>query len=164
MKLKSAIIGLVAGMLIGSAGMAAAATSQTVQATLAKFTFSINGEKQALKSNPLIYKGTTYLPVREVAGLTGYELEYDAKAKSIDLTKGGTAMEVTSTSMTGRGLVELLAKKYPEVIKDDLTAISLNREGTLTFGDKKFTLTVSGNYVDVTPLIEAGIITEADIQ
>lgn len=105
--LKKAIIRLVAGMLIGSAEMAAAVTTQTVQAALAKFTFSVDGQKQTLKNDPLVYKGTPYLPVREVVEMTGYGLEYDNTKKSIALkSKGGTIVEndqLTSTTYTIKG-------------------------------------------------------------
>lgn len=96
--MKKLIVGLVAGMLIGTAGMAAAATTQTVQAVFAKFTISIDGQKHNLKSDPLVYKGTTYLPVREVSELLGYELAYDNTTKSIDLLKGETKMTEANES------------------------------------------------------------------
>ncbi|WP_234530039.1 stalk domain-containing protein [Paenibacillus pseudetheri] len=169
--LKKAIIGLVAGMLIGSAGMAAAATTQTVQAALAKFTFSVDGQKQTLKNDPLVYKGTTYLPVREVAEMTGYGLEYDNTKKSIDLkSKGGTVVkndQLTSTAYTikGRQLVELLAKKYPDIAKQSSMAIALTQDGELRFGDQSFKLSSDANSnIDITPLIDAGIISQDDVQ
>lgn len=83
--MKKIIVGLVAGLFIGTAGMAAAAAAQTVQAALAKFSFSVNGQKQMLKNDPLVYKGNTYLPVRELSDLLGYELKFDPEEKSIDL-------------------------------------------------------------------------------
>ncbi|WP_179086922.1 stalk domain-containing protein [Paenibacillus sp. FSL E2-0274] len=169
--MKKAIIGLVAGMLIGSAGMAAAATTQTVQAALAKFTFSVDGQKQTLKNDPLVYKGTTYLPVREVAEMTGYGLEYDNTKKSIDLkSKGGTVVkndQLTSTAYTikGRQLVELLAKKYPDIAKQSSMAIALTQDGELHFGDQSFKLSSDANSnIDITPLIDAGIISLEDVQ
>lgn len=167
--MKKAIIGLVAGMLIGSAGMAAAATTQTVQATLAKFSFSINGEKQSLSNDPLVYKGSTYLPVREVAGLTGYEIEYDNATKSINLKSEVSSVAIETTQTNGylikaRDLVELLASKYPEVISENHTAISLAQDGTLNLGDQTFKLITSGIYVDATPLVEANIIAAEELQ
>ncbi|AIQ26969.1 hypothetical protein P40081_01150 [Paenibacillus sp. FSL P4-0081] len=96
--MKKLIVGLVAGMLIGTAGMAAAATTQTVQATLAKFTISIDGQKQKLKSDPLVYKGTTYLPVREISEILGYDLAYDNTKKTIDLSKGENKVTETNDS------------------------------------------------------------------
>ncbi|MBY3623749.1 hypothetical protein HGO21_29995 [Acinetobacter sp. CUI P1] len=162
--MKKAIIGLVAGMLIGSAGMAAAATTQTVQAALAKFTFSVDGQKQTLKNDPLVYKGTTYLPVREVAEMTGYGLEYDNTKKSIDLkSKGGNIVSTQawtpardisqeygvsivineSTVVTYRDLtVEFPLSMYDKSTNDERvitnkekTASLMIRNSSLYFGD-----------------------------
>ncbi|UPK45779.1 stalk domain-containing protein [Paenibacillus pabuli] len=77
------VVTLSIGMMIGSATLAAAAPS-TVKAVLTKFSFSIDGQEQNLKSEPLVYNGKTYLPVREVAEMTGYKLNYDNKAKKIE--------------------------------------------------------------------------------
>ncbi|WP_379135955.1 stalk domain-containing protein [Paenibacillus sp. sgz500958] len=130
--MKKYIIGLLAGILIGSAGMTAAATNSTVQATIAKFTFSINGEKQILKGDPLVYKGTTYLPVREVALMTGYDLEFDSKAKSINLKEGGGLVTTKESNewISARDVV----KAFPVSIKlnSQDTTISYN-ETTLVF-------------------------------
>ncbi|MEK3658187.1 stalk domain-containing protein [Paenibacillus sp. FSL F4-0236] len=122
--MKKAIIGLVAGMLIGSAGMAAAATTQTVQAALAKFTFSVDGQKQTIKNDPLVYKGTTYLPVREVAEMTGYGLEYDNTKKSIDLKSKGGNIVSTQTWTPARDINQ----EYGVSVTIDKTTI-------VTYGD-----------------------------
>ncbi|GGF72042.1 hypothetical protein GCM10010912_16470 [Paenibacillus albidus] len=122
--MKKAIIGLVAGLLIGSAGMAAAATTPTVQAVFAKFTFTVDGQKQTLKNDPLLYKGTTYLPVREVAQMTGYALEYDNTQKSIALKSKKSDVAV----LTAENWIPL----------DEL---------------KNFNITVTGNLTDTITLI-----------
>lgn len=123
--MKKAIIGLVAGMLIGSAGMAAAATTQTVQAALAKFTFSVDGQKQTLKNDPLVYKGTTYLPVREVAEMTGYGLEYNNTKKSIDLKKKGG---MTVTTQTDVNLDDWIPSK--QAVQDYGVSMTIGKERT----------------------------------
>ncbi|MEK5417324.1 hypothetical protein BSK49_19125 [Paenibacillus odorifer] len=166
--MKKAIIGLVAGMLIGSAGMAAAATTQTVQAALAKFTFSVDGQKQTLKNDPLVYKGTTYLPVREVAEMTGYGLEYDNTKKSIDLkSKGGTDVSTelkAKTLLKGRTLIELLAKKYPDYATPTDNKLSLSLDGNLIIGDQKYALPYDSQYnYDVSPLIDARVLSVEDL-
>ncbi|WP_098748748.1 stalk domain-containing protein [Paenibacillus sp. EZ-K15] len=79
---------LALGMMIGSATIAAAAPG-TIQAVLSKFTIIVDGQKQNLKSDPIVYKGTTYLPVREVAEMLNAELSsFDNKAKRIELKTG----------------------------------------------------------------------------
>ncbi|MEI7027163.1 stalk domain-containing protein [Paenibacillus sp. y28] len=84
--MKKVIAALALGMLIGSAGSVIAANSETVQATFAQFVIKVNGAEQTLKTDPLVVDGTSYLPVREVAGLLGFELDYDADTRTIDLT------------------------------------------------------------------------------
>ncbi|MCR8635738.1 copper amine oxidase N-terminal domain-containing protein [Paenibacillus radicis (ex Xue et al. 2023)] len=83
--MKKLIIGLSIGMMLGSTATAIAATSETVQATFAKFAFKVNGQEKELKTAPLVVDGTSYLPVREVAGLLGYDLKYDDTTRTIDL-------------------------------------------------------------------------------
>lgn len=36
-----------------------------------------------LKNNPLVVDGTSYLPLREIAGQLGYELSYDDTTRTI---------------------------------------------------------------------------------
>ena len=126
---------LALGMMIGSATIAAAAPS-TVQAVLAKFTLSVNGQHQALKNEPLVYNGTTYLPVREVAGLLDADASFDNKTKNIELqTKGVDTVDTTvPVSQEWISLADL-AKQV-----DELTAgpLSDNQTGlTIVKGDVK---------------------------
>lgn len=98
--MKKMIAGLVAGLFIGSAGMAAAATIPTVKAQLVKFAIWVDGEKQVLKNQPLLYNGTTYLPVRDISEMLGLGLTFNNQVKSISLkTPGGTASQ-PSTPVT----------------------------------------------------------------
>lgn len=96
--MKKMIIGLTLGMLIGSTSVALAAPS-TVQAIVAKFTITVDGQKQTLKTNPLIYNGTTYLPVREVAGMLNADVtSFDNKTKKIELkTKRDNGTMIVAT-------------------------------------------------------------------
>lgn len=80
--MKRVIASLAIGMLIGSATVAAAAPN-TVQATIAKFKILVDGETKTGTTNQLVYNGTTYVPIREVGGLLGYETKYDGKLKQI---------------------------------------------------------------------------------
>jgi len=85
--MKKLIVGLTAGMLIGSAATAFAAedVAKEVKALLGSFSFKVNGVEKKLETTPLVYEGTAYLPVREVAKLTGYELEYKEETRTIEL-------------------------------------------------------------------------------
>jgi hypothetical protein len=70
-------------MLIGSAATAFAA-SDTVTATIAKLRFVVNGEERDVRTEQLVVMGTTYLPVREVANMLGYDVTYRADSKTVE--------------------------------------------------------------------------------
>jgi hypothetical protein len=88
------IVGLVSGVMLATAASAFAA-SETVQATFERFVLVVNGgEPQEIE--PLTYKGTTYLPVRETANRLGYDVTYKADGKTIILNQ--TKKDVGSVS------------------------------------------------------------------
>lgn len=82
--MKKFIAGLVIGLLIATAGVGFAA-GEIIQATFAKFNFVVNGEAKTLETDPLVYQGTTYLPVRVVSNLLGYDVTYKADSRTIEL-------------------------------------------------------------------------------
>lgn len=90
--MKKMIIGLTIGMLIGSSTVALAAPN-TVQATLKKIRIVINGETQVSTSNQLVYKGTTYVPIRETANMFHYTTNYNAKANTIEFKSNPLSTE-----------------------------------------------------------------------
>lgn len=170
--MKKFVAGLVIGLLIATAGVGFAA-GETVQATFAKFNFIVNGEAKTLEADPLVYQGTTYLPVRVVSNLLGYDVTFKADSRTIELVKvknagenqnnekGDESMEtIIGYKMNGRILVELLAQKYPHMSK----SISLNMDGVLKFGNQIFNLTVTDGKMDAQPLLNAGILSESDFQ
>ncbi|WP_162515395.1 stalk domain-containing protein [Paenibacillus pinistramenti] len=81
--MKKLIAGLTIGMLIGSSTMAAAATSSTVQAALAHFKIIVSGQTKTVSSSQLVYKGNTYIQLREAGNLFGYDVSYDSASKTI---------------------------------------------------------------------------------
>ncbi|MGG3282730.1 stalk domain-containing protein [Paenibacillus solani] len=127
---------LAIGMMIGSATMAVASPT-TVQAVLSKFNITVDGKEQKLKSDPLVYNGTTYLPVREVAGMLNAEVtSFDNKAKIIEL-KTNEAQQQSTTQF------EPIKPAQPETLN-----LKLNE--TATKGD--MTLKVSSvSYADFIP-------------
>ncbi|SPY16901.1 Uncharacterised protein [Paenibacillus polymyxa] len=141
--MKKMIIGLVAGMLIGSATAAVAATSPTVQAVVSKYAITVDGQQQTLKSDPLVYKGTTYLPVREVAGLTGYDLQFDAKSKKIDLqskSEGGPSVSQTTEQPTEKKISWITAREANE--KYGIKYV-VDKESTFSYGENSVVFPVS---------------------
>ncbi|NQX69773.1 copper amine oxidase N-terminal domain-containing protein [Paenibacillus alba] len=83
--MKKVIFAFSLGLLIGSATTALAATNETVQATVTKFVIKVNGTEKALQTSPIVVDGRSYLPVREVAGLLGAEVNYDDATRTISL-------------------------------------------------------------------------------
>lgn len=88
--MKKLVIGLIIGLIIGMSGTALA-SSETVQATFQKFKFIVNGVEKQLDADPLVYQGTTYLPVRVVSSLLGYDVTYKADSRTIELTQPTTS-------------------------------------------------------------------------
>ena len=71
---------------------ASAATARYVQALLSPdITFTFRGEVQTLRDingnivHPLVYNGTTYLPVRAIAELVGEPVDWDAATRTVHL-------------------------------------------------------------------------------
>jgi hypothetical protein len=82
-KMRKIFLAISICVLIGLTATAVAASNDSVQATIAKFVFKVNGEEKELKNNPLVVDGTSYLPLREVAALLGFELGYDDTTRTI---------------------------------------------------------------------------------
>lgn len=172
--MKKAITALSIGLLIGSASTALAANTEAVQAVFAQFNLKINGEDKQFETPPLVYDGTSYLPVREIATLVGYDVTYDEESRTIVLnqtepsTQGAESMKtnVVSTEINGRELVELLGEKYPDLTKDPMRKqISLSPDGTLKIDETTYKLNIDDNgNVDAKPLIDEDVLTIGDLQ
>lgn len=93
--MKKLLAGLIVGFMIGATGTALAA-NDVVQAKFSKYFLKIN-DRESVEIEPLVYKGTTYLPVREAAELLGYDVDYEDAARTIILknatTEGDTKNE-----------------------------------------------------------------------
>jgi hypothetical protein len=113
-KLSYISIGLIVGLLIG---LTSTAYAQDVTAAFSKFIFKVNGQEKPLDADPLVYQGTTYLPVRTVANLLGYDVTYKADSKTIELiqpsptvqpinnaTGGATVNDPTTTGISIEGI------------------------------------------------------------
>lgn len=95
------VIGICASMAVGAVmGALGVTRSQTVQALLdPDIQVVYNGETQTLTNAngavvvPLMFQGSTYLPVRAVAGIFGEAVDWDAATKSVIL---GTPVAVAS--------------------------------------------------------------------
>ncbi|WP_152393748.1 stalk domain-containing protein [Paenibacillus guangzhouensis] len=144
------------GMMLGTVTIAAAAP-EVFQASIAKLKIVVNGKEQKLKNSPLLVNGTTYLPVRDVAGLLGANVDFNKGTITIAQKKVQPTVN-TIESINGRDLVEILGKKYPDF------KISLSNEGLLKLGDNIIHLTVNDDStLNVTPLKDSGFISKSDL-
>ncbi|MFK7692850.1 stalk domain-containing protein [Paenibacillus sp. HJGM_3] len=167
--MKKMIVGLVAGLLIGTTGTAIAAQTETVQAVFAKFNVKIDS-KQPTEVEALVYDGTSYYPIRVIADILGHDVGYDDSSRTINLSAEKKTNVQETNSVTGiRELLETLGRKYPELTPDKNGGKSkisfVPYENTLYFQDKKYVLNPIGEgRFDAKPLIDAGILTAEDIQ
>ncbi|OAS21127.1 stalk domain-containing protein [Paenibacillus oryzisoli] len=76
---KMLFVGLITGAILATAGTSFAESAITeVKAFLRPdFTVQVDGNKAELENTPLIYEGSSYLPVRELAGLLGKEVDFN---------------------------------------------------------------------------------------
>lgn len=87
-KLIYTVFTLCVGVVIGMTSTAIAApVKEYVQASFEKITFIVNGEEKALDADPLVYQGSTYLPVRTVLNALGYDVGYKADTKTVTADK-----------------------------------------------------------------------------
>jgi hypothetical protein len=98
---------LIVGIVIGAGLMfstgAFAATVEQVKAIFFDYNIYVNGEKAELQARPLVYNGTTYLPVREVANLVGYDVTYESESATISLD---TVVEEQTSSKSTTAVVK----------------------------------------------------------
>jgi hypothetical protein len=156
-------------------GASASGALQEIKAYLdPSITIKLEGEAQTFldaKGNrvyPITYEGSTYLPVRAVAGLAGYEVNWDQATRTVDLgeTKGVDLIETYEHyySTNRAGQVRTADKKtenisgiscshwlYMNAWNANEMQVSFNLLGkheTLTFSyycDKDITLKVLGD-------------------
>jgi hypothetical protein len=94
--MKKLILALTIGMMIGSVTTAVAATQGEVTAVFANFILKINGEEKQMGDTPLVYNGTSYLPVRVMASLVGYDVTYTTESRTINLNSHPAPPTVTT--------------------------------------------------------------------
>lgn len=97
--MKKFVAGLIVGMLI----MGTVFASGEITAMFTSFNFLVDGETKTLESQPLVYNGTSYLPVREVATLLGYDVEYQADSRTIILNLAKTSDILNENSISKDG-------------------------------------------------------------
>lgn len=83
--MKKYLIGFIVGAMCMLSTNAFAAVGDKIEAVFSQFTFVVNGETLELEADPINYQGTTYLPVRVVANMLGYDVTYKHDSRTIEL-------------------------------------------------------------------------------
>lgn len=168
-KMKKVIIALSIGMLIGSSSMAVAATSKKVQATLANFKVMVNGQSKSVTSDQLLYKGNTYLQLREAAKILGYEVKYASATRSIEFSAKSqsqaewiTLIDLSASNGYQVSLKGDSADVY-NISKKSKTILSVNANG-LKENEEKLVTDPSGKTVRVKKLQGSLVLNRADLK
>jgi Flp pilus assembly pilin Flp len=90
-KYRSHIVTFIAGVLIATASTSYAAVGDKVEAIFADFNLIVNGQPQVLQETPLVVNGTSYLPLRSLSNLLGYDVTYKSDSRTIELNSGVTS-------------------------------------------------------------------------
>lgn len=116
MKKKLLCITLAAALFISGATLATAAgVVRTITAQLRPdITITMDGAKQTLSADPVVYNGTTYLPLRAVSGLLGLKVDWNGATKTVALGGGNAPAKQTVTLGSGSYTVgsDIAAGKY----------------------------------------------------
>ncbi|MFS0873265.1 stalk domain-containing protein [Paenibacillus xylanilyticus] len=167
--MKKVIIALSIGMLVGSSSMAVAATSKKVQATLANFKVIVNGQSKSVTSDQLLYKGNTYLQLREAAKILGYEVNYTSSTRSIEFSAKSQAQAdwITLIDFSASYAYEVnLQRDSAEVYnisKDTKTILSVNTTG-LKENEEKVVADPSGKTIRYTKLQGSLVLNRGDLK
>ena len=135
--MRKTVFALALGLLLGSAGTAVAANTDAVQAVYAKFNIVINGKAKQLSTDPLVVNGTSYLPVRAMADLFGFELDYDDATRTISMqtpVPGDKIKEKGTGDTVSMGNEEWisvrdLAKNYGVEVSANSLSLTLSKDG-----------------------------------
>lgn len=123
-ELKGLAVGLIAGVCLTSAVTAFADNAQVISAVFDKVNLKVNGA--TLNAKTLLYDGTTYVPIRNVAEALGAEVKYDAQTATADIV-----------SSEKKNTDKIAVENDDEVVKSiyaSVTAIPT----TMEYSDKKF--------------------------
>jgi hypothetical protein len=103
----------VAGLIVGMLLMTGIATASQIIGQHMDYKIVINGQQRQLDKLPVVIDGSTYLPVRALAQLLGYTVDFDANSGNINLTNQVISQPVpVKSSIINRIFVKLNGKTY----------------------------------------------------
>lgn len=112
-------LGIVIGLLGSTTAGALAAIGDKVEATITHFVFIVNGEEKQLDVDPLVINGTSYLPVRALSNMLGYDVTY--KAPSIEGEIANILLDKTPMSLAAETTYLLEQEVEPMPTQSDAT-------------------------------------------
>lgn len=83
--MKKFISGILCGALL-TIGLPVLANSDEIIAKFTSFNFVVNGQQKSISANPVTINGSSYLPVRDVANMLGYDVTFKADTKTIEFS------------------------------------------------------------------------------
>ena len=133
--MKKFVFGLIIGLGLSLASVSFAANKEVV-AHLTPFKIMINGKITELKNSIVVIDGTSYLPVREISNLLGYEVEWEEETGTIGLSndgkkylnknkKGGNNSSVSQEQTQSAHFVKDLKNKYSKDGKLNIDLIKI---------------------------------------
>ncbi len=152
MKKKTMAVGAACGLCALSAVIGACAATAVTQITAElrpDFTIVVDGQERVFKNvngdvvDPVLYEGTTYLPVRAIGELMGKKVYWYEDQKKIELKDEGTTVTDADVIVPGNsgsagntgGAFSLSDAKLTE---EQARAIALEKAGLADAGELKF--------------------------
>ena len=132
----------------GAAVATAAGVYKNITAQLrSDITITVDGAKQSLSSYPIVYNGTTYLPLRSVGNILGLSVNWNGATKTVAIGDSGSNMTATEVTLSaGRYVVgtDIAPGKY------NVTAVSgsgnfIGQVSSLGFMGLNEIMTANGN-------------------
>lgn len=101
--MKKFVMGLIVGVGIATCGAVFADEGlQKVEAYLRPtLPITLNGQAVTLESSPVVYDGSTYLKLRDIAKLTGLQVNWNDATQTVELSNGSAPVANTVTPQGG---------------------------------------------------------------
>ena len=90
--LKGFIVGVLVTVVLMSTVAFAAGTKQNIEVVFNSVNLAVNGRKVA--ADNILYKGTTYVPLRSVAEMLGKKVAWDQKTNTASINDKGGVIDV----------------------------------------------------------------------
>ena len=140
---------LCAVVTVGALTMAAGAAGSDVTAQLSPdVTVTVDGAAQTFYNvngdevHPILYSGTTYLPVRAIGELMGKNVNWDASTRTVSLSGTRTSGTVSGTPDSGAVPASVTARLSPDVT---VTVDGVTRSFTDAAGNTVYPLLYNGS-------------------